>query len=233
MMSLLPGGPQVLSSMQASVEHVFPVRFGLDEFVSLVSELVIARSKVSTASGEGRAQLHGLVRISETYFVHAGAVVVSQAHEGVLGDGEVIKLLNFEIFPCVLIYRGSVEEAAGHISVVGLAQFEQVPLGLADLSVMSFASGEVALVLEFLEAGYVGRGGIVVALKSLDARDAPVVVVVAVVTPVTSVTSVTTVMMTVVVAVVSVVSSVVSPVVSSVVQGIFVVLCGCGFRRRG
>jgi len=217
--------------MQASIEHVFPVRFGLDEFVSLVSELVIALSIVATASGDGGAQLNGLVRIPEANLVHSGAVVVSEAHEGVLRNGEIIKLLNFEILPCVLIDGGSVEEAAGHIAMVGLAQLEQVPLGLAHFRVVSFASREIALMFELLEAGHIECGGMVEALVSLDTRDAPVVVVVAVVPSVAPVSSVVSpvVMAAVMMTMMTVVAVVAAP---SVVM-VFVVFGGSGFRRRG
>jgi len=230
--------------VQASVEHVFPVRFGFGELFSLISELVLALCIVSTAAGESGAQTNGLVRISEAHFVHSGSVMMPQAHDGVLRNAEVIKVLNFEIVPSVLIDGGSVEEAAGYIAMVGLAQLEQVPLSLADLLIVSFAAREVALVLELLEAGDVGCAGKVEALISLDARDAPVMVVAVMtpvtsmtsVTPVTSVSSVSAVMMVVMMTVLAPVTPVTSmtSMTSVVVQGqIFVIFSRRGFRRRG
>jgi len=236
-------------SVQAMVEHLFPVLFGLQEFGALLSELVVARSIVSTASGESRAQLDSLVRVAKAHFIHASAVMVPQAHQRILRDGEVIDLLNLEILPGVLVDGGPVEETAGHIAMVALGQLEQLPLGLAHVFVVAFAASEVALVLELLQAGNVGRAGVMEALIGLHARNAPVVVVaVTSVTPVTtvavavvsvmmaSVTSMTSMTavtsMTSVTAVTSMTSMTSMAAVTSMVVEVVVVFSGRGLRRR-
>jgi len=228
-------------SPQALVEHVFPVSLGLVELVALVSELSVTRRIVAAALGESVAQLHGLVRIAEARFVHAGAVMMPQAHQGGLGNGKVIDVLNFEILAAVLVDAGSVEEATGHIAVISFAELEQLPLGLADLFIVSFAAGEVALVFELLQTGHVGSVGVVEALVGLDARDAPVVMVVMAVTSVTSMTSasVTSVMVSVVMSAMTSVASVTSVAVTSMtavtsvmVVGVIVAVVGRSGLRR-